>query len=254
MNILVCIKRVPNTGARILLTDDQQEINTRNLGFAISPHEECAVEEALQIVEKIGGESTVLTLGPEVANEQLRDSLAMGVNRAILLDNGGGDWGAIATAGAIVAAVRAEKENGTDFDLLLFGNESADSGGFQVGIRVAHELDLPCVTGIKDLEIEEGKAIAKRDAGGGFEVFEVALPAVFTVREGINLPRFRTMPGRLRAKKVEIQAQIPKQKSGDMEKLRLVIPPEQGSTVEILAEGPAAAPKIVEILKELELV
>ncbi len=254
MNILVCIKRVPNTGARILLTEDQQEINTRNLGFAISPHEECAVEEAIQIVERFGGESTVLTLGLEVANEQLRDSLAMGINRAILLDNGGADWGAIATAGAIVTAIRTEKENGTNFDLILFGNESADSGSFQVGIRVAHELDLPCVTGIKELEIEDGKAIAKRDAGGGFEVFEVALPAVFTVREGINLPRFRTMPGRLRAKKVEIPVQTPEQKSGDMEKLRLVIPPEQGSTVEILGEGPGAAPKIVEILKELELV
>ena len=254
MNILVCIKRVPNTGARIVLTEDQQEINTHNLGFAISPHEECAVEEAVQIVEQYGGESTVLTLGPAAAHEQLRDSLAMGVNRAILLDNDGGDWGAISTAGAIVAAVMAEKENGTEFDLILFGNESADSGGFQIGIRVAHELDLPCVTGIKDLEIQDGKAIAKREAGGGFEVYEVALPAVFTVKEGINLPRFRTMPGRLRAKKVEIPVYTPEQQSGDMEKLRLVIPPEQGSKVEILGEGAAAAPQIVEILQELELV
>ncbi|HEX5644260.1 MAG TPA: electron transfer flavoprotein subunit beta/FixA family protein, partial [Erythrobacter sp.] len=202
MNILVCIKRVPATAGKIELTADAQEIDTRYLGFTISPHEECAVEEAVQLIEERGGSATVLTLGPAAAEEQLRDALAMGATRAVLLETDGRDWDPGATAQAIVEAVRAGGEN---FDLLLFGNEAADSGDYQVGIRVAHALDLPCVAGIKALEIKDGMAIAKRETAKGWEVFEVALPAVFTVKEGINLPRYVPLLGRMKAKKKAIE-------------------------------------------------
>ena len=104
MNILICVKRVPATGGRIDLTADGQSIDTRHLGFTISPHEECAVEEALQLVEKHGGATTVLTLGPAAAEEQLRDAMAMGIDRAHLLAIDEGDWDAGATAAAIVSA------------------------------------------------------------------------------------------------------------------------------------------------------
>ena len=109
MNILVCVKRVPATGSKIVLTADSQDIDTRYLGFTISPHEECAVEEAVRIVEAQGGSSTVLTLGPEAAAEQLRDAMALGIDNAILLETDGRDWDAGATAGAIVAAIRTER-------------------------------------------------------------------------------------------------------------------------------------------------
>ena len=99
MNILVCVKRVPATGGKIVLTADAQDIDTRFLGFTISPHEECGVEEAVRIVEAGGGSSTVLTLGPEVASEQLRDAMAIGIDNAVLLQTDGSDWDAFATAG-----------------------------------------------------------------------------------------------------------------------------------------------------------
>ena len=89
MNILVCVKRVPDIGAKIELTPDRQAIVTKNLGFTISPHEECAVEEAVQLRASHGGEATVLTLGPTAAEEQLRESLARGVDQAMLLETGG---------------------------------------------------------------------------------------------------------------------------------------------------------------------
>src|SRR5437870_4012410 len=108
MHILSCIKRIPATGGKILLTHDAQDIDTRHLGFTISPHEECAVEESLRIVQAQGGSTAVLTLGPEVASEQLRDALAMGIDRALLLHTDGAEWDAAATAAAIVEAVRAE--------------------------------------------------------------------------------------------------------------------------------------------------
>ncbi|HET7701993.1 MAG TPA: hypothetical protein VFK35_01220, partial [Candidatus Limnocylindrales bacterium] len=140
MEVLVCVKRVPATGGRIVLTADGQEIETRFLGFTVSPHEECAAEEAVRIVETHGGTSVVLTLGPTEAEEQLRDAMAIGVDAAIHLVTDGAEWGPVATAAAIVEAVRTREAAAGPFDLILFGNESADSGGFQVGIRVAHAL------------------------------------------------------------------------------------------------------------------
>ncbi|HYX79610.1 MAG TPA: electron transfer flavoprotein beta subunit/FixA family protein, partial [Actinomycetota bacterium] len=156
MNVLVCVKRVPATGGRISLTPDAQEIDTRYLGFTVSPHEECAVEEAVRIVEAHGGESTVLTLGTEASVEQLHDALAMGIDRAVLLETDGTEWDPISTAEAIARQVQADREGGRSFDLLLFGNEAADTGDFQVGIRVAELLGLPVATGIKAIEFGEG--------------------------------------------------------------------------------------------------
>jgi electron transfer flavoprotein beta subunit len=253
MNVLVCVKRVPATGAVINLTADELEIDTRNLGFAVSPHEECAVEEAVRLVEQHGGTSTVLTLGPEAAVEQLRDALAMGIDRAILLQTGGAEWDPQAVARAITRAVEDQREQGHTFDLILFGNESADSGGYQVGIRVAHALGLPCLSGIKRLAVQDGVAKAQRETDGGREVYELSLPAVFTIKEGINLPRYPSLPGRLKAKKKPVDQLAPARKSGGLEKVRLMKPAEVESEVEILGQGPEAAPKVIEILQELRL-
>ncbi len=254
MNILVCVKRVPATGARILLTGDARAIETRNLGFTVSPHEECAVEEAVRLVEKYGGAATVLTLGPAAAEEQLRDALAVGIDNAVLLESGDEEWDPIATANAIVDAVRAQQDGGESYDLLLFGNESADSGGYQVGVRVAHALDLPCVTGIKELQIEDGVAIARREGPGGWELFELDLPAVLSVKEGINLPRYPSLPGRLKAKKKPVDRHEPQHNGGGLQMVRLANPPEQQSDLQLLGEGAAAASRVVAVLEELKLV
>ena len=246
----MCVKRVPETGARITLTDDAQAIDTSLLGFTISPHEECAVEEALRIVGEHGGSTTVLTLGPPGAAEQLQNAMAMGVENAVLLEIDGSDWNAEATAAALADAIRAQPE---PFDVLLFGNEAADTGDYQVGVRVAHALGLPSVTGIKGIAIEDGKLTARREAGGGWEIFELPLPAVVTVKEGINLPRYASLPGRLRAKKTPIARIEPQPRASALETIRLVVPPEQETHAEILA-GADAAPRVVEVLRELGLV
>ena len=123
-----------------------------------------------------------------------------------------------------------------------------------MGVRVAHALDVPCVTGIKALEIKEGKAIVKREASGSWEIFEVSLPAVFTVKEGINLPRYPPLMGRLKAKKQPIKRIQPQWKDGGLEKVRLKLPKEEGAAVEILGRGPDAAPKVVELLRRLGII
>ncbi len=254
MNILVSIKRIPLTGEKIILTEDEQRIETKYLGFATSPHEECAVEEAVQIVEKHGGSSTVLTLGTEDAIAQMHEAMAIGMDKGILLETDGREWGAIATAKAIDSAVRAEEEAGEKFDILFFGNESGDINGYQVGLRVAQALDLPCVTGIKEIEIEDGKATVKKEVAEGWEVYEVSLPAVFTVKEGINVPRYPPMIGKMKAKKKPLARVEPEWSEDGLEKIRLKTPEERGSTVEILGKGVDGVPRAVEVLKELGVI
>jgi electron transfer flavoprotein beta subunit len=251
MKILVCVKRVPLTGGKIVLTGDEQAIETRHLGFTISPHEECGIEEAVRLCEQHGGETTVLTLGPPEAEEQLRDGLAMGAERGVLLATDGEEWDPQATAGAIVAALESERAAGNDYDLIVFGNESADSGGFQVGIRVAHALGRPVVTGLKGLSIEDGRARCEQEVTGGRDVYLVPLPAVVTVLEGINLPRYPSVPAKLRARRKPVEQRAPERPEPRLERLRLVLPPGQGKRAEILGEGPEAAPAVVDVMREL---
>jgi electron transfer flavoprotein beta subunit len=248
VRILCCVKRVPITGGKMVLTGDEQAIETKHLGFTISPHEECAVEEAVRIVESDGGEVVVLTLGTADAEEQLRDCMAIGADRGILLETQGEDWDAQATAAAIVEAVRAEPE---PFDLLLFGNESADAAGYQVGIRVGHALGLPVVTGLKKIELRDGAIRCERDVGGARDVYETPLPAALTVLEGLNLPRYPSVPGRLRAKQKPLARTAVSPSESQLEKLRLVVPEGQGKQAEILGEGAQAAPRVVAVLQEI---
>ncbi|HEY6775621.1 MAG TPA: electron transfer flavoprotein subunit beta/FixA family protein [Thermoleophilaceae bacterium] len=251
MRILVCVKRVPLTGGRMVLTADERALETRHLGFTISPHEECGVEQAVQLVEQHGGEVTVLTLGPPEAEEQVRDSLAAGADRGILLATDGEEWDPQATAGAILATIEAERAAGGDFDLIIFGNESADSGNFQVGIRVAHALGRPVVTGLKGLSIEDGRARCEQEVTGGRDIYLVPLPAVVTVLEGINLPRYPSVPAKLRARQKPVETSTPERPEPRLEMVRLVVPPGQGKQAEILGRGPEAAPAVVEVMREL---
>ena len=251
MRVLACVKRVPLTGGKMVLTADEQALETRHLGFAISPHEECGVEEAVRLVEEHGGEVTVLTLGPAEAEEQVRDSLANGGDRGVHLVTGEEEWDAQATAAAIVDAVREEEGAGGPFDLIVLGNESADAGNYQVGIRVAYALGRPVATGLKGLSVADGRVRCEQEVPGGRDVYELPLPAIVTVLEGINLPRYPSVPAKLRARSKPVERREPQRPEPRLEKLRLVVPPGQGKQAEILGNGPDAAPRVVEVMREL---
>ena len=249
MRILVCIKRVPAPGARIVLSEDGRSIDTKLLSFTVSPHEECAVEEAVRIAEGSDGEVTVLTLGPSEAEEQLRSALAVGAHEAVLIPTDGSDWDPISTASAITSATRSLEADG-QFDLILFGNESADAGGYQVGIRVAHALGRPVVSGIKGIDLDDVSVRLRRESASGSEIYSLPLPAVVAVKEGINLPRYPTLKGRLNAKKVEVQ-RIEEPNVGSGQALvRLETPPQEVSETTILADAGA----VVDVLEELQVV
>jgi len=252
MDILVCVKRVPTVGGKIALTPDGQEIDTRMSGFSISPHEECAVEEAVQLTERLGGTVSVLTLGPSAAVEQLRDALALGAGRAVLLETDGREFGPIATAKAIAAEVLAHP-----YDLVLLGNEAADTGDYQVGVRLAHELGWPVATGIKNLSVSGSgdgpvmSAVARREYRGVEEAYSLSLPAVITVKEGINLPRYPSLPGRLRAKRAPVERSSPAFVAEGLRKEALRVPESAKHQATVLGHGADAVPELVRVLDEL---
>jgi electron transfer flavoprotein beta subunit len=251
MRILVAVKRVPFTGGKMVLAADSMALETRHLGFTISPHEECGVEEAVRLIEANGGESVVLTLGPPEAIEQLRDAMALGIDRAIHLQTDGAEWDPEAIAAAILDAVRAEEETYGLFDLVLFGNESADSGGFQVGLRVARALGRPAVTGLKGVKVEGASVRCEQEVDGGRDVYLVPMPAVLTVKEGLNLPRYPSVPGRIRAGRKPVATSTPTRPPARLEMLRLVVPPGQGRRAEVLGSGASAAPAVVEMMRKI---
>jgi electron transfer flavoprotein beta subunit len=249
MEILVCVKRVPTVGGAITLTADGQAVDTRMSGFTISPHEECAVEEAVRLVERLGGSVTVVTLGPAEAAEQLRACLALGASRAVLLDTSGEEFGAIATAAALASVASRGA-----YDLVLLGNEASDTGDYQVGIRLAHLLGRPVATGIKALSVADdapGVLEARREYRGVAEAFRLPLPCVVTVKEGINLPRYPSLPGRLRAKRAVIE-QVAVSAAPDALRFRgLRVPAATKHAATVLGRGADAVPELIRVLDEL---
>jgi electron transfer flavoprotein beta subunit len=251
VKVLVCVKRVPFTGGKMVLAADSTALETRHLGFTISPHEECGVEEAVRLIEASGGESVALTLGPPEAIEQLRDAMALGIDRAIHLETENTEWDPEATAAAIADAIRADEAASGPFDLIVFGNESADSGGYQVGLRVARALGRPAVTGLKGVKVEGGSVRCEQEADGGRDVYVVPMPAVLTVKEGLNLPRYPSVPGRMRAGRKPVATSTPAKPPAHLEMLRLVVPPGQGRGAEVLGSGASAAPAVVEMMRKI---
>jgi len=236
----------------MVLGADSMSLETRHLGFTISPHEECGVEEAVRLVEANQGESVVLTLGPPEAVEQLRDAMALGVDRAIHLQTDGQEWDGEATAAAIVDAIRADEAAGP-FELIFFGNESADAGGYQVGLRVAYALGRPCATGLKGVRLEGASVRCEQDTGGGRDVYVLPLPAVLTVKEGLNLPRYPSVPGRLRAARKPVATFTPARPESKLRLLQLAVPGGGGRRAESLGKGAEAAPAVVEMIRKAGL-
>lgn len=243
MRVLVCIKRVPAFGADIPLVDG--EIDTKHLGFTIGPHEECAVEEAVRIAEASGGSAGVLTVGPEEAEEQLRYAMSMGADHGILVSGGGDD--PEATAAAISTALTELDP----YELLLFGNESADAGQYQIGVRVANALGRPVIGGVKGIELGADSVRLRREATDGLEGYEAPLPAAAAVAEGLNLPRYPSIKGRLRAKKAPIQRIEPSVAAGGLRSLGLRKPASAGTETTVLGNGADAADAVVDVFERL---
>ncbi|RYB93486.1 electron transfer flavoprotein subunit beta/FixA family protein [Nocardioides oleivorans] len=248
---LVCVKRVVDSSSEVVLTEDAQGVDGRFAGFTMSAHEECAVELAVQVAAAEGGQAAVMTLGDADAVEQLRAALAVGCTSAthVVADSQG--FGPADVAREIAAVVRDHEAAGTPHQLVLLGNDAADSGDFQVGIRLAYELGWPVVNGVSNVSVADGEVTASGSGPDGHETFRLPLPAVVTVLEGGVQPRYPTVPGRMKAKKAPVEERQPVATPAGPSRLRLVLPPPSASSVQVLGKGPEAAPAVVDLFEQL---
>lgn len=253
-NVLVCVKRSADITGEVVLTDDGTALDGRFSGYAMSEHELCALEVAAQVTDATGGTVTVLTLGEADAVEQLRYALSVGADEAIHIEADASRYGARDVAREIFDLVREKEAEGITFDLILLGNDSADAGNFQTGIRLAHWLDRPVVAGVQSAEAAESEVRMFVDSAEGTETYEVTLPAVACVLEGGVQPRYPSLRGRMRARKAPLEERAPATDPAGSGALGLRIPPAEASEVTILGEGPEAAGEIVEVLRKVGVV
>ena len=250
-DVLVCVKRVVDSSGEVVLTEDAQSVDGRFAGFTVSTHEECAVELAVQVATATDGSASVMTLGDADAVEQLRSALAVGCTAATHVEADTSQFGPADIAREIAAVVRDHEAAGRPHDLVLLGNDAADSGDFQVGIRLAYELGRPVVNGAAVVRVQDGAVIAEGAGPDGHETYRVPMPAVVTVLEGGVEPRYPSVPGRMKAKKVEIEQRSPAAQPAGPKRVKLALPPPQPSNVQILGKGPEAAPAGVDLFEQL---
>lgn len=197
MNILVLVKQTFDTEEKI--TIHHGRINEDAVEFILNPYDEYAVEEAVKLKEQIGAEITVLTVGPARAESVLRTSLAMGADKAIMIELEE-EVDEYTVAKLITSAIKGNK-----YELILGGNMAVDSGSGQVAIRVAEDLGIPHVSTVTKLSIDGSLAIIERDVEGDIEVIEVQLPFLATAQQGLNEPRYPSLPGIMKAKKKPLE-------------------------------------------------
>jgi electron transfer flavoprotein beta subunit len=251
--VLVCVKRVPDFSGEVLLSDDAQSADARYVGHTLSNHDLCAVETAVQLAAATGGSATVLTVGRADAVEQLRTALGVGCTAATLVEADPVALGPADVAREIAAVVRdheADPERAA-YDLVLLGNDAADSGDFQVGIRLAKLLGRPVVTGVQTVALEGEEATLVSDVAEGRETYRVHTPAVVTILEGGVEPRYPTITGRMKAKKVPVEERTLTAEPVGSGRVRLRLPAQQTETATLLGEGPEAAPAVVDLLQQL---
>jgi electron transfer flavoprotein beta subunit len=244
MNIIVCIKRVPDSEGRISVGSDGASVDTQGVKFVVNPYDEIAIEEALKLKEAAGtGSVTAMTLGGEESKETLRTALAMGVDQAVLL-KGQPSVDGLGTAEKLAEAIGAR-----EYDLVLFGKQAIDDDNLQVPAMVAELLGLPGATVVVSLSLDGRKVTAEREVEGGHEVFEFELPAVIAAQKGLNEPRYASLKGIMAAKKKPLEEVDVGDAESRLEVLQVMNPPER-SAGEIVGEGADAVPELVRKLRE----
>lgn len=262
MQIVVCVKQVPATESKLTIAQAGADVDRTGLSFIVNPYDEFAVEEALQIRERLGGgEVTVLSMRPHAAQkpeEALKTCLAMGADKAVLLSDQafeGGDG--FATSVALAAALRR-----LPHDLVLCGKQAVDDDGAAVGIQVAELLGLPHVSVVNKLELDPKgrKALAHRQIEGGIEIVETPLPAVITCQKGLNEPRYPSLPGIMKAKQKPLEVWtsatlgLPAGSVGaagaKLQVVRLELPPARPAGRVLTGEAPVTVKELVRLLHE----
>lgn len=244
MNIAVCIKQVPDTEAKIKISGDGKSIVEEGIKWIVNPYDEYAIEEALKITEKDGGEVTIISLGPSSIDKTIREALAMGAHKAIRINSP-----TIPFDPSVIAKALANVLKDGNYDLIFFGQRAIDSDHSQIPSMVGQAMNLPCIPVVVKLELEGEKANAYREIEGGDEKITFKLPAIISAQRGLNIPRYRSLKGIMQAKKKEIEVIENSVTDIKMTISKLEYPPEKAAG-RIVGEGVEAVPELVKLLHE----
>ena len=244
MDIIVCVKRVPDTETRVRFSDGATVIEPEGVKYIMSPYDEFALEAAFRTTEAgEGGQVTVITLGDENSQETLRAALAAGADAAVLL-RASVTMDGLATAKALASELETREER-----LVLFGVKAADDDQQQVGPMVATLLGRPCASNVTSFEVDEGVIRCERDVEGGTEVVELDLPAVVTLTKGAFELRYASLKGIMAAKRKPLDVKDADLPEGRLNVERLDYPPERAEG-RIVGEGAEAVPELVRLLRD----
>jgi electron transfer flavoprotein beta subunit len=241
---IVCVKRVPDTEARLRVAGDGKSVDAAGVKYVLNPYDEFAVEAALKQKEGAGaGEVVAMTVGGTESAETLRTALAMGADSAVLLKTEG------RLEGLAVARALAEELKGREYDLALFGMKAIDDDLQAVGPMVAELLGIPAATAVTEFSVEGGKVTANREIEGGHEVVELGTPCVLTLTKGAYEPRYASLKGIMAAKKKPLEEKPAAVTESGMETRGLGYPPERQAG-RIVGEGAGAVPELLRLLRE----
>lgn len=244
MKIAVCIKRVPDMDVRFRIGADNASIDEAGLKFDLNDFDAWGVEAALRLRDaNAGSEATVISLGPDVVQETIRKALSMGADKGIHLK-----VDKVPFDGLAIARTLADELKSGAYDLIFFGKMSPDSANGVVGQMVAELLNLPCVSAISSLEINNGRGKVKRELEGAQEIVEFPLPAVLTVDEGLNQARLPSLKGIMAAKKKPLEVKPVQIPQSQLTVRKLELPPERKAG-RIIGEGAAAVPELIQLLQ-----
>ena len=244
MNLIACMKRVPDTASQIRVGDDGRSLDPNGISYVVNPYDEFAVEECIKIKEQHGGEVSILTVGPATSTKEIRHCLAMGADKAIHVKDEAPTRDPLSTAKAIVAAL-----DGRPFDVLFFGKQAVDHDNAQVGLIVATLLDLPAVAEVVKVEATEGSVTVHREAEGNTEVYELPTPCVLTAQKGLNEPRYPNLKGIMQSKKKPIEEVEVALAESALEIVAMEPPPARPEG-KIVGEGAAAVPELIRLLRD----
>ncbi|MFH1549226.1 MAG: electron transfer flavoprotein subunit beta/FixA family protein [Planctomycetota bacterium] len=244
MKAIVCMKRVPDTEAKLKIRGTG--IERAGFEYVINPYDEYAIEQAIQVKEKVGGDSEVviLSIGPKETATQIRKALSMGADRGVLLTADIDNLDAQATAEILATALKE-----MEYDIIFFGKQGVDNDNASVGVQVAQHLGLPVVSTIVEFELKDGAVVVEREVEGAKEVIEVKLPAVFTAEKGLNEPRYPKLPDIMKAKKKPLEEKEAPAIESKTTVVKMEYPPARPPG-RIVGKGVEAVPELVKLLKE----
>lgn len=243
MKIVVCVNHVPDTETKVKIGPDGKSIERAGVNFIINPYDEFAVEEALRLKEKHGGEVVSVSLGGDSHKETLRKTLAMGVDKAVLLKDD------VARDTFSVARALSDHLKELQADVILFGKQSIDSDTAAVGPMVAEMLGIASVTVVVKLEIKDGTVLAEREIEGGHEHVETRLPVVLTAQKGLNDPRYPSLKGIMAAKNKPIEERQATPAANKVEVVAMQKPAAK-SAGRIVGTDATAVPELLRLLHE----